>query len=297
MINFFFQTAIVLSLVTAGGVFSSKNALAATVTFTVVPNIVLGDSATIVEVRIDPAGKKINAVEGILRLQKADDVVISSVVTETGGSALSLWPLVPDYSSEEGIIRFTGGAPRGFSEEELLFRMRIFIAQPGQIALSWISGAAYLDDGFGTVEPITSRSITVSAAQSLPNPINPASVDSEPPYFDMVEVANDPGLFEGKSFISFHASDDKSGIDRYEVTENQSLTESKEGIYVFLDQERKESVLLTAFDKAGNSVSVKVPAKHERTMYFIGTFVFLLMSVLFFLRKKSFSLSGNPKKK
>lgn len=259
---------------------------AAHVGFRVVSNDIADDTATVIEVRLDPEGTHINAVDGILRLQKNTDVNITSIITETGGSLMTLWPQTPLYSTEDGVIRFTGGTPEGVSEEGLLFRIRIFTSTSGEISLSWIGGSTYLADGKGTAEPVSSRSITISLASNTPNPINASSIDSTPPYFDTMEVGKDQDVFEGAYFISFHATDDLSGIDHYEVAENQVITKVENGIYVLHDQERKARVILTAYDKAGNSVSVKVPTKYAHVInIFIFSILFILCLLLIFRKR------------
>ncbi|MBP6924233.1 MAG: hypothetical protein KBC62_00015 [Candidatus Pacebacteria bacterium] len=285
MLRFSFIKNTLLVAVIAS-VFSVNIAMAAKVNFDVVSNPDLSDTATIIEVRIDPEGKRMNALEGALLLKSAEDGVISSVITETGGSVFSLWPVSPRYDDKEKVIQFNGGVPQGFLEESPLFRMRVFTTKPSQISVAWIGGSAYLDDGQGTFEPVTSRSITVATPKSIPNLINSASDDSEPPVFDTVEITSDPDVFDGKYFVSFHANDNLSGIDRYEVTEDQVVTEVEDGTYVFRNQEMKEPVLITAYDKAGNSTAIKVPQKYKYTNYLVGLIIVLATFIAFWFRKK-----------
>lgn len=269
-------------------IFAPTESFAARVHFTVTPNVVATDTATIVEVRLNPEDKSINAIDGILQLQTDTNIDITSVIVETGGSMMTLWPQTPHYSTEDGVIRFTGGTPQGVSKEGLLFRIRIFTSKQGTVSFSWIGGSAYLDDGRGTAEPISSRSITISLTPNTPNPINPSSIDSVPPYFDTVEVGKDQDVFDGKYFISFHATDDLSGIDHYEVAENQIVTKIKNEVYVLQDQERKSRVILTAYDKAGNSVSVKVPTKYAQVINISTYIAIFVVGILVLFRKKLF---------
>jgi hypothetical protein len=134
---------------------------AAHVTFSLVPNETPGDTATIVEARIDPQAKELNAVDGIVQIRSATPDAVS-VDVETKDSVLSMWPTTPQYSSSERVIRFTGGVPDGFSVDSVLFRMRISSSVAGPVAVSWMSGMAYLSDGRGTKEAISARSLTIS---------------------------------------------------------------------------------------------------------------------------------------
>jgi len=237
---------------------------AASVHFKVVPNNVVGDEAAIVEAYIDPQGKTLNVVEGIIRVQEEAGAKVSSVVVETGGSVLTTWPVVPRYSYDTNkVIRFTGGVPNGFNNEGLLFRMRLFASNPGKVTISWIGGGAYLNDGKGTEEGVFARSITISLAQGKPNLMRSSTVDSTPPDFDTIEVGRDPSVYEGKYFVSFHAIDDVSGVSHYDVREGQETVTVSNGVYVVKDQERNTPVVITAYDQAGNSRSVRVHLKYS----------------------------------
>lgn len=141
------------------------NVFAAQIIFKVVPNNVTGDRATIVEARIDPQSKDLNVVEGIVNFQGTITDKLS-VEVDADGSVLTIWPTPPQYLSSEKVIRFTGGVPGGFNHESLLFRMRLSSPLSGNIIISWIDGAAYLSDGLGTKETISTMSVTVNLGVS-----------------------------------------------------------------------------------------------------------------------------------
>lgn len=274
------QLSILLGVSTLIFGLSPLYAHAAEVYFKVVPNEVPGDEAVIIEAYIDPQQTKINAVEGAVHLESAGRTALSSVVVETGGSVLSWWPVVPIYSKEEGVVRFTGGLPNGFENTGLLFRMRLFASHEGTLTISWIGGAAYQNDGAGTKENISARSLAVSVVRGAPNRINAASRDSTPPSFDTVVIGHDEYLYDGKYFVSFHATDDVSGISTYEVREGGEITEVTDGVYVFSDQTRKTRVDITVYDHAGNSKSIQVPQRHEWT---VNDILLISVAVLFLL--------------
>jgi len=254
-----------------------QNVFAAELIFKLIPNNTVNDGATIIEARIDPQSKVLNVVEGIINFQGA---IIDklSVEVETGGSVLTLWPTPPQYLSGEKVIRFTGGRPNGFNHEGLLFRIRLASSLSGNAIISWISGTAYLNDGKGTQETISSRSITISLDKQNPDMIAKSSLDSAPPYFDITEIGRDPDVYDGKYFVSFHAIDDISGVERYEVKEGQTVTNVADGIYVFKDQDRKTAITITAYDKAGNSKTIEIPRKFDWVKYVI--IILLLVIIL-----------------
>ncbi len=143
--------------------FLPYSVFAARIYFIVVQNPVSQNGATI-EVRIDPEAQKLNTVDGIINFEGAGTDKLT-VETETDGSILTLWPVLPQYFSSDKVIRFTGGVPNGFDHSGLLFRMHFLSSVSSDVRISWIGGAAYLNDGRGTAEAVSSRSLTVHIDQ------------------------------------------------------------------------------------------------------------------------------------
>ncbi len=150
----FAQVVLLSLLLVPQGIF------AAGLVFKVVPNTKAGDSATIIEVRIDPESKEMNVIEGTINFSGTipDNL---SVQTENGQSVLPLWPTPPEYIQSEKVIRFVGGVPGGFNSEGLLFRMRLSVLESGNLGISFLNGIGYLNDGKGTRENISSKPIDV----------------------------------------------------------------------------------------------------------------------------------------
>ncbi len=134
---------------------------ASQVYFRIVPNPIPTDNATIVEARIDPQSKYLNAVEGEITIAgSASDNL--SVQIEKNNSMLSLWPSEPIYSPVDKTINFIGGMPGGFDKEGLLFQMRLSASVTGSTTITWSGGTAYLNNGKGTKDSITAGSILVN---------------------------------------------------------------------------------------------------------------------------------------
>lgn len=131
---------------------------AARIRLVTVPDVQSGGIT--VDAIITPGSDALNVVEGIILFQGTSTDALS-VAVETSGSILSLWPVAPHYDESEKTIRFTGGAPGGFSGEGRLFRMRLTSQQEVTVKVALIGGAAYLNDGKGTLEPVSSQSLTL----------------------------------------------------------------------------------------------------------------------------------------
>jgi len=263
---------------------------AAEVFFTVVPNPVPGDTATIVEARIEPEDAQLNVVEGGIYIVDTE-ASMTSVLVETGGSVLTLWPVKPIYTDATHSIIFTGGTRKNFSSEGLLFRLRLFTSESKKISLMWVYGTAYLGDGKGTKVPLTSHSIEIALEKSEPNAINPFSADSIPPDVGKIEIGREENMHDGKNFLHISATDNKSGIDRIEITENGVVTEAENDTYVLRDQENDPEVLITAFDNSGNSTSVKFPEKNT-----VKIFIILLIIIILFILGVRYSKRSTRKR-
>lgn len=256
-----------------------QNVFGAQLTFKEIPNSTLGDKTTVIEVRIDPQSKKLNVVEGTIDFQGTVSDKLS-VGIETGGSALKLWPTAPKYIPSEKAIRFIGGVPGGFNNESLLFRMRLTSLSSGNVTIAWIDGTAYLNDGKGTKEAISAEPVTLTVNPQNADAVSEFSLDVTPPTFEAVEVGQDPTVYGGKYFVSFQAADDISGVERYEVKEGQTITNVIDGVYVPRDQSFKTPITVTAYDQAGNSTTVEVPARFNWAK---GVTIILLIVIVLFL--------------
>ncbi len=118
------------------------------------------DTSKIVEVYVDPQAKKLNVIEGTIKLSGSILDAIS-VQVENGQSILSLWPTPPQYNDAEHSISFIGGVPSGFDTRGLLFRIKVSSSVEGDLGIQYTEGSAYLNDGKGTKESVSSNPVTV----------------------------------------------------------------------------------------------------------------------------------------
>jgi len=144
----------------------SQAVSAAELSFQVIPNTEVDDKTTLVEVRIDPQSKTLNVVEGEIRFSgTASDEL--SVQVENGQSVLPLWPTPPHYDTDKKSVSFTGGVPSGFDSEGLLFKLRLSPTVSGTLTISYMNGNAYLNDGKGTNEFVSSESLDITVGQDV----------------------------------------------------------------------------------------------------------------------------------
>lgn len=120
-----------------------------------------GEEITTLEVRINPEGKNINVVEGsvVFSGTASNDLIVE---VNTNASILRMWPTEPTYNKTEKIIHFVGGTPNGFTKEDILFRINLSSTTKGILDVSWSGVKTYLNDGFGTEESTSVKSITIN---------------------------------------------------------------------------------------------------------------------------------------
>lgn len=142
--------------------FLPQNVLAAQLSY----KIVSSDSQTsgttaVVEVRIDPEGKNVNVVEGTVTFSgsNADSLEVD---IKTEKSVFPIWPTEPSYNAEKRSVQFVGGTPEGLTKEGLLFTMRLHSPVPGDVNVSWSGVKTFLNDGKGTEESTTVKSISIN---------------------------------------------------------------------------------------------------------------------------------------
>ena len=180
----FFIRSVLLVLLS----FLPHSVRAAELSFRVIPNTEVDDATMLVEVRIDPQSKTLNVVEGEIQFSgTASDNL--SVQVENGQSILPLWPTPPQYDTKKKSMSFTGGVPSGFDSEGLLFRMRLSSTVSGSLTLSYVSGTAYLNDGKGTTEFVSSKPFDITFGQDV-QAILPEATSSASPYtYGMIIVS------------------------------------------------------------------------------------------------------------
>lgn len=155
--NIFFSLRRIIWIVALFFICVPQNSFAAQLRFVVAP---ASDGATTLEVRIDPEDKNLNVVEGGVSLSGS---IMDSLLVEvdTEGSVLSIWPTEPFYNKTEKVVRFVGGVPNGLTKEGLLFSVRLSSAVSGAIDISWTGVKTYLNDGKGTEESTSVKSLSL----------------------------------------------------------------------------------------------------------------------------------------
>lgn len=154
----YIKTALTIALFV---LLAPQNSFAAELSYKVVSNNVAGGSATVVEVHINPEGKNLNVVEGGVVFSGAGSEKLS-IEVDKSNSVFTMWPGEPVYNKENKTIQFVGGTPNGLTKEGLLFSFSLVSASTGSLDISWSGVKTYLNDGKGTEEATSVKSISLN---------------------------------------------------------------------------------------------------------------------------------------
>jgi len=79
-------------------------------------------------------------------------------------------------------------------------------------------------------------------------------IDTQSPLPIETEISNDKYLYDGQYFLIFSTTDKGSGVDYYTIKEGTNLTNNAQSPYILQDQTQEDTIIITAYDKAGNYI-------------------------------------------
>ena len=249
-------------------------------TITVIPP----DARNRVLIQLDTQGQAINAVEAHFSF---DPRAFSIASISDGGSIINLWLTKPGFSNTSGTLDLSGIVPGGIvTGDGLLVAVTLDPVAGGTSKGFALTGArALLNDGRGTAAKLS----FIGAPFSLDSISSTIAIDTQAPDSFTPEIGSDPNIFGGKYFLAFAATDQHSGIDRYEVMEGPGgIWRPAVSPYLLNDQSLAGDIYVRAIDIAGNFRLEKVTALHpgpvsreaQRSMPFIIGFAILLVTAL-----------------
>lgn len=244
----------------------------------------------VVTVRIETATNEcVNAATVDLHFPSS---LVKVTAVSKGESLMTLWADEPAIDNEHGVVNWSGGIPGGYCGRVLgdpgktniigkvVFTVRSTVATEGgevSIPLSFGSSTqVLLNDGFGTVAPLTTQGSVITRALRSSGVTNEwldiVHADTLPPDSFTVSVQHEPGTFAGKYFIVFSSIDKQSGVDHYEVMEDDPTRLgfvrggnvhadfiTVKSPYLLVDQSLKSRVVVRAIDNAGNIQEAILP--------------------------------------
>lgn len=269
--------------------FMPLSADAARIYFESNTNTIMTGDTIIVHARIDSERSMLNVVDGAI---ETSGTAHTDLALNSGGSSLTLFTREPTVE-DNATITFTGGAPQGFrASDALLFSIIVSARTPGTIVLHPTAIAAYLNDGAGTREPVSTSDLTLTITPRSPgstvhNEWTAPERDTTPPLPFEISIGSDPSVFDGKRFAAFSTTDADSGIDYYTVAEGNRPAVRSSNTYVLQSPTGKEILTVTAFDKAGNiRIERYRPSIPPSRALFFTTICVLLSALLYYVIRR-----------
>jgi len=266
-----------------------------------IQNVNVGDTF-IISAYVDTEGVEINGVDGIIKIDGNVDVLNMNVA----GSVFDLWPNKPSLNGQE--IVFVGGSPSNvFGKKNKIFSFAVKARDTGKVNISLKQADVFLGDGHGTRIASLGKNnsfVIDKSKNQIKNELSDLILNDKisPKSFD-IELGVDPSMYDGKYFISFYTTDDESGINRYEIRENNLPGLRATNSYVLEDQSLKGFVEVKAIDNAGNikistlDLSKTNIIKKDKNNYKYLIISIVLILIIFILIYKRFRFKINIKKK
>lgn len=256
-------------------------------------NIYSGD-VFVLEAKISSPDELINVADGAILFNKD---VLEVKELSVGGSIFSLWASGPSFSNTEGRVNFVGGVPNGFQSADGLMLKIIFRAKRSDTAKIFFEDGFSLlrGDGNGTnINPSTRPLVLRIAERQAQVPPKDEwkdimEADTAPPTFIEAVISKDARFFDNKYFVSFFATDEKSGVAHYEIKEGDGHFARAVSPYALQDQSLRDVVQIKSIDSAGNeSIIIPEITRIPQEPFYTTTFFWVAVLVLLVLGANGF---------
>jgi hypothetical protein len=209
-------------------------------------------------------------------------------------SIITFWVERPTVSPDKGQIFFSGITPGGYNNVFGQLLSVVFEAKKeGEGRVYFEEAEALLNDGLGTKVDIQKNEFKFSVlGGDAESPIVQEILDLDLPDRFTPVIAKDKNIFNGQWFLVFATQDRGSGIDHYEVREdNGSISPwtgdwaTAQSPYLLTDQTLKSRIFVKATDRSGNErIEVLEPQNetHWYENYSIWGIIIAAMFLLFF---------------
>ena len=287
--NMFKKTIIVLFLI-----FVAQSTFGAQISVVTDKQTFAQNEEFLVSVFLNTEREAINAYEG--RILYSADILQGKEIRD-GNSLINFWIERPGFKQlsigeKQGAIIFSGITPGGYSGTNgLLFSAVFQTKKSGADFIQTDSLRLLKNDGIGTVAKVSSSpySFTVTTDFATSSLNIEAVKDTESPENFVPIVSKDVNIFDGKYFLVFATQDKGSGIDHYEVSEDNGASFIPAvSPYLLKNQSLDTKIIVKAFDKKGNEKIAEVEMGNISKMqiFALTIILLLLISTIFFIYRK-----------
>ncbi len=230
------------------------------------------DQSFLVEVWFASRDQKINAIEGNILL---DENLILEQILETE-TTISLWIEKPQLKDDK--IIFAGIIPGGLEEKAKIFTLKLKSKESGEALISFNNLKALINDGYGTEDKVISENLKINIkAKTLVQ--EEKFIDEIPPRILEYQITKIPEIYGNKWVLVFRGIDKESGIDHYEIKEDENFYPA-ESPYLIKNQLLNKPIFLKVIDKFNNETIVKISPQRP---YLQIEYLFLIFVILFFI--------------
>lgn len=303
-----------------------------------------GDSMAI-DIKIDVDKDCINTIEAYINYPQDYMRLVNFI---TGESLINLWVDKPnsfdlDDVNRLGIIHLAGGIPGGYCGRipgdpgisnmvgRMIFRIPNLIISDTKLTELQVNfldnSRVLLNDGFGSEDKLTVKGANFRVSK---RPLNlkegwreRIDNDNIPPEPFVIELRQNPAMFDGEYYIIFYTTDKQTGVDHYEVLEirpeekigvqpkrtfldyllgwkrKPPVWEQAEMPYLLEDQSLASIIKVRAVDKAGNErmveyipseptqkIAKKIPYQRLAVIFLVlAGFIVLLVLIFKYIKK------------
>lgn len=175
----FFVASLAAALILTIG-FLPQLAMAASISLTPASGQYAAGQTFTTQIRVNPQGDDVNAVEASLSF---DTSALQVIDLSKDGSVFSLWTTEPEFSNSAGTITFGGGSPSPFSAPSTVLTVTYRTQAAGTGAVTFDDVSILIADGQGTdaFSGATDGSYTVTASAPTPEPAPAPTPAPTPP--------------------------------------------------------------------------------------------------------------------
>lgn len=214
------------------------------------------NDTTVLKVYLNTNDQEINAIDGKMKI----DGPVEIVSMNTAGSVMQFWPGKPSW--DKNYVSYVGGSPDPvFGTKLKLFNIALRPISSGRVKITFEDNRVFLSDGEATSIKLDPESQIIEIlGGSITRTNELAQIiadDKDLPNEFRIEIGKDNTTFDGQYFLSFNATDDDSGVQRYEVKEGNNPRIRTGTTYILQDQSLKTPVTVYAIDNAGNERAIE----------------------------------------
>ncbi len=249
-----------------------------------IEKVYIGDTI-ILNIDLNTDGEKINTVEGYLSFKGENNFLIKEF--SLGGSAFDLWPEKPALVEKENKVSFTAGSSKEVAGDGVkILKIILQAKNAGTIDFDTSHLNAYLADGKGSLAKNKGGELKfeVYAGDINHVGINAWSgvllSDKQPPENLSAIIARDANLFNGQYYVTFMAQDNDSGLAYFTVKENNYDVVRAGSPYLLQNQKSNSEIKITAYDKAGNEISIYLNKVSNNWLKLLGVIVMSLITYI-----------------